>query len=127
MNYFANITLLMGMNVSFLFIISVAKETIDIMTGLFFGGFRCDQLSVMQYLHLIATCGSWNSHIAAEGTGKIDVRIKVRSMQNINTTLDISMYLCERIRRFVDRAGRLIWKIKLITVLRVKGHLEGRY
>ncbi|XP_071821129.1 probable flavin-containing monoamine oxidase A [Apostichopus japonicus] len=54
----------------------VAKETIDIMTGLFFGGFRCDQLSVMQYLHLIATCGSWNSHIAAEGTGKIDVRIK---------------------------------------------------
>lgn len=54
----------------------VAKETIEVMTGLFFGGAQCNQLSLMQYLHLIATCGSWNSHIAAEGTGKIDVRIK---------------------------------------------------
>ncbi|PIK57277.1 putative flavin-containing monoamine oxidase A [Apostichopus japonicus] len=91
------------------------KGTIDIMTGLFFGGFRCDQLSVMQYLHLIATCGSWNSHIAAEGTGKIDVRIKIDFSIAIILSATILTLAQGGTRKLVDGLVSHIGQDKIIT------------
>lgn len=53
----------------------VAKETIDVMTGMFFG-LKCTDLSVMQYAYSIGTCGGWNAHIGGEGTGRMDLKVK---------------------------------------------------
>lgn len=46
------------------------------MTGMFFG-LSCTDLSVMQYAYSIGTCGGWNAHLGGEGTGRMDLKIKV--------------------------------------------------
>lgn len=52
-----------------------AKQMVDVLTVLFFG-IPPPYISVMQYAHTVASCGSWDAHIGGEGTGNLDVRIK---------------------------------------------------
>ncbi|XP_071820900.1 amine oxidase [flavin-containing] A-like isoform X1 [Apostichopus japonicus] len=53
----------------------VAKDMVDVLTIMFFG-IPPTYLSVMQYAYVIATCGSWNAHIAGDRACKLNLRIK---------------------------------------------------
>ena len=55
----------------------MGRETADTLAGSFFS-MKISELTLMQYLYVVASDGGWDNHSDKEGKMKLNLKIKVR-------------------------------------------------